>query len=733
MATELAKAYVQIVPTTKDISGNLKSIFGGSEATAATQKAGGNIGSVLVKGATTAMKAGAAGLITAGAAIGGIVAKSISNYSNYEQLVGGVETLFDASSDVIMGYAKDAYVTAGLSANQYMETITGFSASLIQSLGGDTEKAAEVGNRAIIDMSDNANKMGTAMESIQNAYQGFAKQNYTMLDNLKLGYGGTKEEMARLISDASKMTEEMEALGVSVDADDMSFANIVNSISVVQKHLGLTGTTADEAAGTIAGSAGQIKAAWENLLTGMADPSQDMDVLIESFVNSFTGVANNLVPRITAAIPRVVSGLAEMLQIIAREIPGLVEQLLPALIEGIKLLIQQIVVILPGLLDVVLSALPMLISGIVEIVQGIAVALPQIISTLLNALPVIIPLLLDAAVQIVLSLAEQLPTIILMIVNMVPTLIEMISQALIKNVPILVQGAVDLVLALAKALPEILNVLFPVLYGLTPVVLDTIIQLFKAEFPILLEGIKELVLALAEAFPGMLASWWDAVKGAVLGVVDVFRTHFPRAFEFVKSAITNILSKFTELKTKLSTIFNSIKTMATTIFSNIKNAITNPIETAKTRIKTIVDTIKGFFSGMNLSFPNIKLPHFKISPSGWSISDLMKGTIPKLSIDWYAKAMDEPYMFTRPTVIGNRGFGEAGNEIVYGRDALMRDIREASGNNATIEAKLDRMIELLDELTERDVVLDSRAIVGQLARPMDRALGQMSVNKARYV
>lgn len=259
----------------------------GKTADAATQ-----VGGSFTKLAATIAGAG----ITK--AIANIVKSSVDAYSEYEQQVGGIETLFKNSSSAVINYASNAYKTAGLSANEYMATVTSFSASLLQSLDQDTETAAEMADRAITDMSDNANKMGTDMTAIQNAYQGFAKQNYTMLDNLKLGYGGTQAEMVRLISDASKMTDIQDELNVTVDEGSLSFANIVNAISVVQKNLDIAGTTAKEASTTIQGSLNSAKAAWENLLVGFSDGTQDLDKLMDDFVSSVGTAMGNILPRI---------------------------------------------------------------------------------------------------------------------------------------------------------------------------------------------------------------------------------------------------------------------------------------------------------------------------------------------------------------------------------------------------------------------------------------------------
>lgn len=277
------------------------------------------------------------GKMATGAAIS-IGKASLDSYGEYEQLVGGVETLYKDSAGIIENYAKDAYKNVGLSANDYMETSTSFAASLVSSLGGDTEKAAEMANTAISDMSDNANKMGTNISSIQDAYNGFAKQNYTMLDNLKLGYGGTQAEMKRLIKEAAAMTDTQKELGVTVDSTSMSYANIVQAIHVVQANMGIMGTTSKEAATTIQGSTASMKSAWENLLTGIADPEQDFQTLVDNLVDSVITAGNNIIPRIKEIVPTLIDGLSELVTQLAPYVSGVIMELEPTIEEGLQTL-----------------------------------------------------------------------------------------------------------------------------------------------------------------------------------------------------------------------------------------------------------------------------------------------------------------------------------------------------------------------------------------------------------
>lgn len=313
-----------------------------------------------VKTAATALGTAAAAATAALAAAAIKLGKEvISAYADYEQLVGGVETLFKDSSGKVMEYANDAYKTAGLSANEYMETVTGFSASLISSLGGDTEKAAKYADMAITDMSDNANKMGSDMASIQDAYSGFAKQNYTMLDNLKLGYGGTKEEMQRLLEDAEKLS------GVKYDIS--SYSDIVDAIHVVQTEMGITGTTAKEAEATISGSIGMLKSSFQNLITGLGDADADIDKLCDNVVNSFNSVVKNITP---------------VVRNLAKTVPNALEGILTALITNLPQIIAEIVRAMPQIITGIVSALGEGVSQVAEVGANLVRGLWQGIQSL---------------------------------------------------------------------------------------------------------------------------------------------------------------------------------------------------------------------------------------------------------------------------------------------------------------------------------------------------------------
>lgn len=343
------------------------------------------LASKLKGGLATAAKVGGAAIAAAGAAAVAITKQAVENYGEYEQLVGGVETLFKSSADTVMQYAANAYQTAGMSVNEYMTTVTAFSASLLQSMGGDTDAAAEKANLAITDMSDNANKMGSSMESIQNAYQGFAKQNYTMLDNLKLGYGGTKEEMQRLLDDANALNA---AQGNYTNYTIDSYADIVDAIHTVQTEMGITGTTQMEASTTIQGSIASMKAAYENFITGLGDENADMAELTTNLLGSTVTVAENLLP----VVERILGNIGVVVQ---EKGPEMIEKFVSYAVEK-----------LPQVIELGTKM-------VLAIVSGLAANLPQIVRSVLDMMATIaktfvssLPDIVDVGKQIVKGLWE---------------------------------------------------------------------------------------------------------------------------------------------------------------------------------------------------------------------------------------------------------------------------------------------------------------------------------------
>ena len=439
----------------------------------------GKLSGTLKSGLATAAKVGAASLAAAAAGVAKLTEASMEQYAEYEQLVGGVETLFKDSADIVMGYAENAYKTAGLSANEYMNTVTSFSASLLQSLDGDTKAAAEKANVAITDMSDNANKMGTAMESIQNAYQGFAKQNFTMLDNLKLGYGGTKEEMERLLEDAEKLS------GIKYDIS--SYSDIVDAIHVIQTEIGITGTTAKEASTTIQGSVNAMKSAWTNLLTGIADENADVDSLVNNLVESTSIAAQNIMPRVEQILSGIGELIAKLAPTIANEIPTLISNVLPNLLQ----------------------AGGELIAGVST---GIGQALPELLKCALEAI-------LTFADGLSESIPQMLPSVIEIITETVSTLIEHADELLAASIAIIAALAVGLI----KSIPSLIEAV--------PKLVEAIVRAFSGLMSKIVDIGKNLVRGIWEGIAAM-ASWlWQKVSnffsGIVNGVKNLLGIHSP--------------------------------------------------------------------------------------------------------------------------------------------------------------------------------------------------------------
>ena len=365
-------------------------------------------------GLATAAKVGAAAVGAAATGIAVLTKNALNNYAEYEQLVGGVDTLFKDSSAKVQEYAANAYKTAGLSANEYMDTVTSFSASLLQSLGGDTEAAADMANVAITDMSDNANKMGTDMASIQNAYQGFAKQNYTMLDNLKLGYGGTKEEMQRLIDDANALNA---AQGKYTNYSIESYADIVSAIHDVQVEMGIYGTTADEASTTIQGSVSSMKAAWGNLLVGIADDNANFKTLTEQFVDSLVTVGENIIPRINI----IIQGLTQLITEASQTIIPL----------AVQILLENLPSIVAAGMDLIIA----LVSGILDNIDMLIDCVLEMVDVIVDKLIDNLPKLIDAGIRLIAALANGLIRAIPNLVSKIPQIISSIVKGLISGIP----------------------------------------------------------------------------------------------------------------------------------------------------------------------------------------------------------------------------------------------------------------------------------------------------------
>lgn len=505
------------------------------------------VGQALLKGIGTFAKWGAAAATAAATATAALVKSAVTAYSDYEQLVGGVETLFKDSAGEVQKYAANAYQTAGLSANEYMETVTGFSASLLQSLDGDTKAAAEKANVAITDMSDNANKMGTSMESIQNAYQGFAKQNYTMLDNLKLGYGGTKEEMQRLLEDAEKLSGQK--------FDLSSYADIVDAIHVVQTEMGITGTTAKEAATTIQGSVNMTKAAWKNLIVGIADDTQDFDVLVNNFVESVTTAGNNILPRVEIALKGVGTLVEKLAPIIAKTVPNIVSTTLPSMIKAgtsmIRALLDGLLKAVPELIpcfkDIIIQLIEVIVDNLPLIIEAAVTIAGAIVSGLVEALPDI----LTAGIQLIQSLAQGLTNGIPTILSTAITIVSQLASTLIQNVPQIVQTGIQLLLGLANGILQAVPQLLQELPGIITQMVENILSCI----PMIIECGIELLTSLVDALPQIIQSIVAVLPQIINGIIEALLGHID---EIIQAGIKLLVALIDALPQIIDTICKAL-------------------------------------------------------------------------------------------------------------------------------------------------------------------------------
>ena len=560
MANTIGEAYLQIRPSMEGIQGEIEQAMGDAGARSSS-----SFSSAWEKGLGVVTKVTAAAVTAAAAGVTKLTQEVVSSYADYEQLVGGVETLFGTggagleeyaasigktaseaaegyvslihAQELVMNNADMAFKTAGLSANEYMETVTSFSASLLQSTAGDTMLAAEIADQAIIDMADNANKMGTSMESIQNAYQGFAKQNYTMLDNLKLGYGGTKEEMERLLADASALS------GIEYNINNL--ADVYNAIHVIQEEMGIAGTTADEAEGTISGSLASVGAAWKNLVAGMANPDADLGVLIDQLVQTGVTALDNLMPTIEQALTGIASLITRITPIIVQMLPGLVDTLVPPLTDAAIQLLNALVEALPSILSILLEQLPALID--------------LVVNTILTMLPIIIDLGLQFIMALADGLIQNLPTLIPAIVEVIMKIVEKLSEP--DTLVQLIEAAVYLIIALAEGLMKAV----PKLLEKVPIILMNLVEAIIKAAPVLLQAAIELVLTLAECIVDNLNKLIQVGKDMLDAVKDGFWEKIESAKTWGKDMIENFISgikeKWDKLKSTVTDLANSIKSL----------------------------------------------------------------------------------------------------------------------------------------------------------------------------
>lgn len=694
---------------------------GAEKALAKVSKAGQKVGGVLGKGFKLAGQAAlqmgkviGAGVAAVTTAMGKLVSSAMSAYASYEQLEGGVKKLFgDDAQNLVMEYARNAYRTAGLSANEYMDTVTSFSASLISSLGKDTVAAAAYADLAITDMADNANTFGTNMEDIQNAYKGFSKQNYTMLDNLKLGYGGTQKEMERLLADASKLS------GVKYDISN--FSDIIAAIHVIQESQNIAGTTAKEASTTISGSIGSVKAAWANLLSGLADGNQDIDQLVGNLTDSVMTAVNNIVPRLQTMAPRLVQAVQTLVSTLGPQLPGIINSILPGMVEAATTLITGLADVLPDLLGSIIDVLP-------NVVKQIGGALKKLFPSLLKTFKSLIGKIdfkgLGTAIGSGLrSIVTNLPEIMSGIGSAISWAWDHIAFPLIDGIFVGVFG-VDIPTAWNQLVTDIKE-----WWG--KVVTDV-----GGALEITFKAIGDAFTSAKEA----VENWWEDVKalfGNLLTIVFGLGTGDDQ--EAAKEAVTKWWG---EVKTKiggaLSIMWHLLNPL--NIAKQVKNAWDRATKGLSLTVgwKTIQQTVSSLKDpATNPLSPDSRYQQIVSTPQGRdALRSVFGETLNNLIFPHASGAV-----FSKPTLFdtasGYHLIGEAGAEAVAPIGVLQGYVKSAVGEvvGASMERKLDQMLAALQNgfsgMNQQQIVLDTGVLVGATAGKMDKRLGRMALRKGR--
>ena len=599
-ASGFARGIKSVIGSVKNMNESMKDATNSASKMSSVMK---GIGSSAIKVGKGLAVAGAA----AATAVTALVSKSVGAFADYEQLTGGVETLFGAggrsveeyaqsvgksvsdiqgkydslmsAQNVVLENANKAYMTAGMSANEYMDTVTGFSASLISSLGGDTNKAADYANSALVDMSDNANKMGTDMESIKNAYQGFAKQNYTMLDNLKLGYGGTQEEMKRLLSDAEKLTGQR--------YDISSFADITQAIHAIQTQMDITGTTAKEASTTISGSWGSLKAAFENTLVGLTTGGEMFDQSLDALVDSAKTFGQNVIPAITGALSGVGSLIESLAPVIVAELPSMVSDILPHLVSATKSLVTGLISQLPALGKAVLDAIPSIFDGMTDVIGESSVgklkgSFEGLKNTITDTFSNIGPMLKDFCEGGISTFCDALSTAMDLASGAI-SVIEALSPVIgaVAGAIITYKGAVMLWNAAETAKNVVMGISTAAQWALN-------VAMTANPIGIVIVAIGALVGAFivlwnkSEGFRNFWINLWEKVKAIVTS-----------AWEGIKAGFEKIKNGISAVKEKVSTMWNGVKEKTSELWGGVKNAVSEKLNNIKSAYDAHGGGLKG--------------------------------------------------------------------------------------------------------------------------------------------
>lgn len=702
-----------------ELFGTIALNTGGAEKQLAKISAAGKkVGSVLGKGFKVAGEAAlqmgkviGAGVAAGTTAMGKLVSSAMSAYASYEQLEGGVKKLFgDDAQNLVMEYARNAYRTAGLSANEYMDTVTSFSASLISSLGKDTVAAAAYADLAITDMADNANTFGSSMEDIQNAYKGFSKGNYTMLDNLKLGYGGTQKEMERLLTDASKLS------GVKYDIS--SFADIIAAIHEIQKDQGIFETTKNEAEKTISGSVNAAKAAWANLLSGLADGNQDIDQLVGNLSDSVMTAVDNIVPRLQTMAPRMVQAVQTLVSTLAPQLPGIINSVLPAMIEAATTLITGLADVLPDVMGIIIDQLPTIFNQIGGAIQKL---FPSLVKTFKNLIGKIDFKGLGQAIGSGLkSIVTNLPQILSDIGNAIKWAWENIAWPLISGLFSAVFG-IELP-TWSKVAGDITN-----LWNDVKAAIKGFFQwLFGIDTPEATEVQKKI------------ESLWDSVKALIGNALSIAWNLLPPAIRQAAKAVQtwwNNVIKGLNLTVGFSFTSNGIRNAVQGSLKDMLDDRTNGVTNldGTPADQATVDMVNKLAQENLRNDPNAWLTLNGAKPLGQ----------PKYSNTYIGapSAHADGAVFSKPTLFdthsGYHLVGEAGAEAVAPIGVLQGYVKSAVNEvvGASMERKLDQLLTAIQTgfggMNQQQIVLDTGVLVGATAGKMDKRLGRMALRKGR--
>ena len=598
-------------------------------------------------------KAAVSGITAAGAAVGKITKDAVESYSSYEQLVGGVETLFGNGGLTLKQFAKqegqtvaaarsqykeltaaqneafknanNAYKTAGMSANEYMEVSTGFAASLVSSLGGDTNKAVKYADMAVIDMADNANKMGSDISSIQYAYQGFAKQNYTMLDNLKLGYGGTAREMARLVNDSGVLgskkidLDDTKELGNALS--EVGFAKITEAIHEVQKEMGIFETTKNEAEGTIQGSMSMMKASWQNMLTALVTGGDQYEQCVQNLVNSVTVFGKNILPVVEQALNGVGALITDLAPIIAEKLPSVINDVLPSLLSAATTIFGAFGSALPGIITAVVNILPTILTMVSSafgtilnvLLTNAPLIIPPVVNALLMLVDVIIenlPLFMDVAMQLVMALIQGLA-------DAAPTLIPAMVMAIITMVNSLIQNAgllVSAALQLTQALADGLIIALPTLIAALPQIIVSIQSFFLESRAAIMEAGAALLESIIDAMPTIISIVCAALPQLIFSMVNNLISHtgdflsagvkllgalIQGLMSMIGSVVQLIVGLGERMIASIKAFIGNMQTVGGNLLKGLWNGISDAVGWVIERVKgvgsRIMNAIKGVF------------------------------------------------------------------------------------------------------------------------------------------